>query len=111
MTAWTDLVTKTYREMKRKNPNVKLGDAMKAASKKRGKSRKGGMNGNAGAVDANAAPVPSAVHSNAVSIGGKRRKISRRTKRGGMYLNNGGVEANAAPVHMGGRRKTRRHRR
>lgn len=109
MTAWTDLVTKTYREMKRKNPNVKLGDAMKAASKKR--ARKGGMNGNVGAVDANAAHVPSAVHSNAVSIGGKRRKRSHRTKRGGMYLNNGGVEANAAPVHMGGRgRKTRRRR-
>ena len=37
-TPWTQLVTKTYREMKKKDPSVKLGDAMKEASrrKKRG---------------------------------------------------------------------------
>ena len=32
---WTAFVKKIYSEMKRKNPNVKLGDAMKAASKRK----------------------------------------------------------------------------
>ena len=31
--AWNEKVMKVYREMKRKNPNTKLGDAMKAAKK------------------------------------------------------------------------------
>jgi hypothetical protein len=32
---WTSFVKKIYQEMKKKNPNVKLGDAMKAASKRK----------------------------------------------------------------------------
>ena len=32
---WTDFVKKIYSEMKRKNPNVKLGAAMKEASKRK----------------------------------------------------------------------------
>ena len=32
---WTDFVKKIYGEMKRKNPNVKLGAAMKEASKRK----------------------------------------------------------------------------
>jgi hypothetical protein len=32
---WTSFVKKIYAEMKKKNPNVKLGDAMKAASKRK----------------------------------------------------------------------------
>ena len=32
---WTAFVKKIYSEMKKKNPNVKLGDAMKAASKRK----------------------------------------------------------------------------
>ena len=35
MSKWTAFVKKVYGEMKRKNPNVKLGDAMKAASKRK----------------------------------------------------------------------------
>jgi hypothetical protein len=31
--AWNEKVMKIYREMKKKNPNTKLGDAMKAAKK------------------------------------------------------------------------------
>lgn len=31
--AWNEKVMKVYREMKAKNPNTKLGDAMKAAKK------------------------------------------------------------------------------
>ena len=31
--AWNEKVMKKYREMKAKNPNTKLGDAMKAAKK------------------------------------------------------------------------------
>jgi len=31
---WTMLVKQVYDEMKKKNPNVKLGDAMKEASKR-----------------------------------------------------------------------------
>jgi hypothetical protein len=31
--AWNDKVMKIYREMKKRNPNTKLGDAMKAAKK------------------------------------------------------------------------------
>lgn len=31
---WTMLVKQVYEEMKKKNPNVKLGDAMKEASKR-----------------------------------------------------------------------------
>ena len=31
--AWNEKVMKVYREMKKKNPNTKLGDAMKAAKK------------------------------------------------------------------------------
>jgi hypothetical protein len=31
--AWNEKVMKKYREMKKTNPNVKLGDAMKAAKK------------------------------------------------------------------------------
>jgi hypothetical protein len=31
--AWNEKVMKKYREMKKKNPNTKLGDAMKAAKK------------------------------------------------------------------------------
>ena len=34
-TPWTAFVKKIYNEMKRKNPNVKLGEAMKAASKRK----------------------------------------------------------------------------
>jgi hypothetical protein len=32
---WTNFVKKIYNEMKKKNKNVKLGDAMKAASKRK----------------------------------------------------------------------------
>jgi hypothetical protein len=32
---WTDFVKKIYSEMKRKNPNVKLGAAMKEASRRK----------------------------------------------------------------------------
>ena len=31
--AWNDKVMKVYREMKAKNPNTRLGDAMKAAKR------------------------------------------------------------------------------
>lgn len=34
-TPWTAFVKKIYAEMKRKDPNVKLGEAMKAASKRK----------------------------------------------------------------------------
>jgi hypothetical protein len=34
-TPWTAFVKKVYMEMKKKNKNVKLGDAMKAASKRK----------------------------------------------------------------------------
>ena len=34
-TPWTAFVKKIYAELKRKNPNAKLGDAMKAASKRK----------------------------------------------------------------------------
>jgi hypothetical protein len=34
-TPWTAFVKKIYSEMKRKNPDAKLGDAMKAASKRK----------------------------------------------------------------------------
>ena len=34
-TPWTKFVKKIYNEMKAKNPNTKLGDAMKAASKRK----------------------------------------------------------------------------
>jgi hypothetical protein len=34
-TPWTAFVKKIYNEMKRKNPNTKLGEAMKAASKRK----------------------------------------------------------------------------
>jgi hypothetical protein len=32
---WTDFVKKIHMELKRKNPDSKLGDAMKAASKRK----------------------------------------------------------------------------
>jgi len=32
---WTDFVKKIYREMKQRNSNAKLGDAMKEASKRK----------------------------------------------------------------------------
>ena len=32
---WTDFVKKIYREMKQRNPNAKLGDAMKEASRRK----------------------------------------------------------------------------
>ena len=35
MSKWTAFVKKVYGEMKRKNPNVSLGEAMKAASKRK----------------------------------------------------------------------------
>jgi len=34
-TPWTAFVKKIYTEMKKKNPNAKLGEAMKAASKRK----------------------------------------------------------------------------
>jgi hypothetical protein len=34
-TPWTAFVKKIYSEMKKKNPDAKLGDAMKAASKRK----------------------------------------------------------------------------
>jgi hypothetical protein len=34
-TPWTKFVKKIYNEMKAKNPNTKLGDAMRAASKRK----------------------------------------------------------------------------
>jgi hypothetical protein len=34
--AWNELVMKKYREMKKRDPNTRLGDAMKAAKKERG---------------------------------------------------------------------------
>jgi len=34
-TPWTAFVKKIYAELKRKNPDAKLGDAMKAASKRK----------------------------------------------------------------------------
>jgi len=34
-TPWTAFVKKIYAELKRKNPGAKLGDAMKAASKRK----------------------------------------------------------------------------
>jgi hypothetical protein len=33
--AWNKKVMEVYREMKRKNPNVKLGDAMKEAARRK----------------------------------------------------------------------------
>jgi len=40
-TEWTKLVTAVYKELKAKNPNAKLGDAMKEAAKRRkGKAKK-----------------------------------------------------------------------
>ena len=33
LTAWNVHMMKVYRDMKKKNPNIKLGDAMKAAKK------------------------------------------------------------------------------
>jgi hypothetical protein len=33
--AWNEKVMKVYREMKKNNPNTKLGDAMKAAKNKK----------------------------------------------------------------------------
>ncbi len=33
MNPWAELVTKTYREMKKRNPDAKLRDAMKEAKK------------------------------------------------------------------------------
>ena len=33
--SWTDFVKKVYSEMKRKNPNAKLGAAMKEASRRK----------------------------------------------------------------------------
>lgn len=39
-TAWTNLVTATYKELKAKNPNAKLGDAMKEASRRRKAQKK-----------------------------------------------------------------------
>ena len=39
-TAWTNLVTATYKELKAKNPNAKLGDAMKEAAKRRKAQKK-----------------------------------------------------------------------
>jgi len=35
MSKWTDFVSKIYKEMKKKNPNTKLGDAMKVASRRK----------------------------------------------------------------------------
>jgi hypothetical protein len=35
MSKWTDFVAKIYKEMKKKNPNTKLGDAMKMASRRK----------------------------------------------------------------------------
>jgi hypothetical protein len=32
---WTKFVTKVYKDMKKKNKNVKLGDAMKEASRRK----------------------------------------------------------------------------
>lgn len=32
---WQELVMSVYRELKRKNPNVKLGDAMREASRRK----------------------------------------------------------------------------
>jgi len=39
-TEWTRLVTATYREMKARNPNAKLGDAMKEAARRRKAQKK-----------------------------------------------------------------------
>ena len=39
-TEWTRLVTATYKELKAKNPNAKLGDAMKEAAKRRKAEKK-----------------------------------------------------------------------
>ena len=33
--SWTDSVKRVYEELKKKNPNAKLGDAMKEASRRR----------------------------------------------------------------------------
>ena len=35
LSSWNLLVMKTFKEMKAKNPSVKLGDAMKAASRRK----------------------------------------------------------------------------
>jgi hypothetical protein len=35
MTKWTEFVSKIHKELKRKNPNSKLGDAMKEASRRK----------------------------------------------------------------------------
>lgn len=39
-TAWTRLVTDTYKELKAKNPNARLGDAMKEAARRRKAQKK-----------------------------------------------------------------------
>ena len=39
-TAWTRLVTDTYNELKARNPNAKLGDAMREASRRRKAQKK-----------------------------------------------------------------------
>ena len=38
-TAWTDAVKRVHTELKRKNPNASLGDAMKEASKRKNAGR------------------------------------------------------------------------
>ena len=35
MTKWTDFVSKIHKELKKKNPDSKLGDAMKEASRRK----------------------------------------------------------------------------
>jgi hypothetical protein len=35
LSKWTDFVKKIYSELKRKNPDAKLGDAMKEASRRK----------------------------------------------------------------------------
>jgi hypothetical protein len=39
-TEWTRLVTSTYKEMKARDPNARLGDAMKEAAKRRKAQKK-----------------------------------------------------------------------
>ena len=83
MSAWNKFLQQEHKDMKRSNPDVSLGQAMKAASpkwKKMNKTMKNRVQGGAGLSMSSLDGTPADVAVGSNFTGGRRRRKSRGTR-------------------------------
>jgi hypothetical protein len=83
MSEWNRFLKQEHAEMKRSNPDVSLGQAMKSASpkwKKMNKTQKNRMQGGSGLSMSSLDGAPADVEVGSKFAGGRRRRKSRGTR-------------------------------